>query len=87
VLLMKCDDNFDILIEGQRKTFAICYDKEGSLIKFQYDGQVQKVMLKKSDVDIELYLDASSLECFINQGEVSFSSRMFLGEESTFICK
>ncbi len=79
------------MIRYSRNDQMICVDRSASGEVFAEDyGFLRKAKLEGGLKEVRIFSDESSLEIFINQGEVSFSLRIFphrLSEETVFTAR
>ena len=82
--------NFSVLI---RKTLKLSYDAKEGIIKIIRDGSSDERLAGEREAKISpckklsfrIYIDKSSVEVFVNDGEIVFSSRIYPEETETDI--
>lgn len=72
------------LLNKQDQVFCLDRSCSGKAVATDY-GTVRKMTYNQSTIQLTVFLDQSSIEIFVNDGEAVFSSRIFPMEESRFI--
>lgn len=78
------DNQMYTRIHCSKKGIYLNRENSGEAFAEEY-GTVRKLMDAKEKVDLNIFVDRSSIEIFINKGEVVASSRIFPLEEQTYI--
>lgn len=71
-------------LDGQAKYFCLDRTKAGQAVATEY-GTTRKIRCAVKEIQLTIFLDHSSIELFINDGQATLTSRIFPQKESRFI--
>ncbi|OJG66135.1 sucrose-6-phosphate hydrolase [Enterococcus moraviensis] len=72
------------LLDRESKYFSLDRTQSGIPVATDF-GTVRKMIYQQPTIQLTIFLDQSSIEVFVNDGEAVFSSRIFPKEDSRFI--
>ncbi|KAJ8726767.1 hypothetical protein PYW08_015164 [Mythimna loreyi] len=81
------DQDFIAYIESTNTNVSISYDKQENKVTLDRGGEdgIRRTDWEPTrDINYFIYVDASSIEVFLGEGEVTFSSRFFPTDDVTF---
>lgn len=85
-LKLRVGDEEETLLYLDMKEGKVVLDRTKSGVPFATDyGMVRKKKYEKSNVCLHIFMDISSIEVFVNDGEIVFTSRLFPAKDSNGI--